>query len=89
MNSSMKEMDVKALIEQIETKEEDFILTALQTYNKEVTVTCEPFHKDFSLLPFYLLVNQSPVAILKLSYDLILNSLAYCAGQPPRISYLT
>lgn len=43
----MKEMDVKALIEQIETKEEDFILTALQTYNKEVTVTYELFHKDF------------------------------------------
>lgn len=48
----MKEMDVKALIEQIETKEEDFILTALETYNKEVTVTHELFHKDF-LLPFY------------------------------------
>lgn len=43
----MKEMDVKALIEQIETKEEDFILTALQTYNKEVTVTPELFRKDF------------------------------------------
>lgn len=48
----MKEMDLKALIEQIETKEEDFILTALETYNKEVTVTCELFHKEF-LLPFY------------------------------------
>lgn len=48
----VKEMDVKALIEQIETKEEDFILTALETYNKEVTVTRELFHKDF-LLPFY------------------------------------
>lgn len=48
----MKEMDVKALIEQIETKEEDFILTALETYNKEVTVTRELFHKVF-LLPFY------------------------------------
>lgn len=47
MNSMMKEMDVKALIEQIETKEEDFILTALETYNKEVTVTRELFHKVF------------------------------------------
>lgn len=46
----MKEMDVKALIEQIETKEEDFILTALETYNKEVTVTRELFHKVFYCL---------------------------------------
>lgn len=41
----MKEMDVKALIEQIETKEEDFILTALQTYNKEMAM-CFEFQKE-------------------------------------------
>lgn len=46
----MKEMDVKALIEQIETQEEDFILTALQTYNKEVTLTHELFTKIFCCL---------------------------------------
>ncbi|XP_075905329.1 chaperone Ric-8A [Nelusetta ayraudi] len=45
MNSMVKEMDVKALIEQIETKEEDFILTALETYNKEMAL-CFEFQKE-------------------------------------------
>lgn len=46
----MKEMDIKAIIAQIETQEQDFILTALQTYNKEVTVIHWIYHQDFSFL---------------------------------------
>lgn len=50
MNSLMKEMDLKAIIVQIETEEQDSILTALQTYNKQVTVTHELYHPDFYFL---------------------------------------
>lgn len=34
-------MDVKAIIEQLETGEQDIALTALQSYNKEVKLTQE------------------------------------------------
>lgn len=37
----MKKMDVKAIIEQLETGEQDIALRALQSYNKEVTLTVE------------------------------------------------
>lgn len=44
----MKKMDIKAIIAQTETQEQDLILTALQTYNKEVTLT--HYHHDVSFL---------------------------------------
>lgn len=76
MNSLMKEMDINALIAQIETQEQDFILTALQTYNKEVTVThCFVFYQDFSFLasqhkslPFR---NQVSVASIQIKMFLL------------------
>lgn len=46
----MKEMDIKAIIAEIETEEQDLIFTALQTYNKQVTVTDGFYRQDSSFL---------------------------------------
>lgn len=43
-------MDINAIIAQIETQQQDLILTALQTYNKEVIVTHGFYHQDLSVL---------------------------------------
>lgn len=60
-------MDINALIEQIETQEQDFILTALQTYNKEVR-----WYTSF-------ITNQSPawLILIKIYLALYLECLYY------------
>lgn len=40
------EMDISAIIEQMETGEQDSALTALQSYNKEVNISTAAWERD-------------------------------------------